>query len=158
MNSEHPLELTEGGCAVHHFTLSVRDIETSTQFYRIFGFRPVLEWSGDGGVLVITHLLGPSDLILEMFRYERNADHPSLANDVGNDLERIGVKHIAFTVPDIHSAYTRLQGMKAGALTEVKRGRTGIDYFFVSDPDGNWVEIVQDERPLNPDKPVQLGQ
>ena len=38
----------------------------------------------------------------------------------------------------------------AGLATnpEITEGRTGIKYFFINDPDGNWVEIVQDDRAL----------
>jgi len=28
---------------------------------------------------------------------------------------------------------------------EIKHGRTGIDYFFIKDPSGNFIEFVQDD-------------
>ncbi len=33
-------------------------------------------------------------------------------------------------------------------VTEVRRGRGGFDFCFVADPDGMWVEILQDDRDL----------
>jgi hypothetical protein len=48
-------------------------------------------------------------------------------------------------VDDIGAAYNEL---KSFAISEVRAGRTNIDYFFISDPDGNRIEIVRDARGL----------
>jgi catechol 2,3-dioxygenase-like lactoylglutathione lyase family enzyme len=31
-------------------------------------------------------------------------------------------------------------------VTAIRSGRTRIDFFYVKDPDGNWVEVVSDKR------------
>jgi catechol 2,3-dioxygenase-like lactoylglutathione lyase family enzyme len=66
---------------------------------------------------------------------------------VGNDLETVGVKHLALRVPSVREARATLEQTGA-VVTDTARGRTGIDYFFVRDPDGIWVEIVQDDRAI----------
>jgi catechol 2,3-dioxygenase-like lactoylglutathione lyase family enzyme len=80
-----------------------------------------------------------------MFQYAANRDLQPDNRAIGNDLEVLGVKHIAFEVADLYSAHEELRALNT-AITDIVRGRTGIDYFFIADPDGNWVEVVQDDR------------
>jgi glyoxylase I family protein len=137
--------------ALHHFTLSVRDIDRSVEFYRIFGFRHALRWTAPDGSLEIEHLVNGDGFIIELFQYRENSSRPSLELDTGNNLPDIGVKHVAFKVLDLAAAHADFKMVDNADTTEITEGRTGITYFFVSDPDGNWVEIVQDERSLTPE-------
>jgi len=139
---------------LHHCTLSVRDTEKSAGFYAIFGFKLALRWTAEDASLVITHLTRDDGFILELFEYGSNRELPLNRPQIGNDLERTGVKHIAFSVADLRAAAAELQKMNCGEMTEIKLGRTGIEYLFIADPDGNWVEIVQDDRSLDPSDPV----
>jgi glyoxylase I family protein len=143
-------------CSVHHVTLSVRDSGKSAEFYSLFGFKAALRWMAPDGSLIISHLLREDGFILELFRYAENADEPIIEACIGNDLERLGVKHLAFRVADLRTTYSELLTLKCGRLTEIQSGRTGIDYFFIADPDGNWVEIVEDSRSLSGSSFVQL--
>lgn len=140
----------------HHCALSVRDIDESAAFYDIFGFKLVLRWVARDCSLTIAHLSRDSEFILELFQYESNKGLDPIHPTVGNDLERLGVKHIAFNVADLSAAAAEFREMYFGEMTEIQHGRTGIDYFFVADPDGNWVEITQDDRTLSPDHPTFL--
>jgi catechol 2,3-dioxygenase-like lactoylglutathione lyase family enzyme len=89
-----------------------------------------------------------------MFRYAINKDLSPMALAAGNDLEKLGVKHVAFSVSDINAAFEEFKAANCGEMTDIQHGRTGIDYFFIADPDGNWVEVVQDDRKLRPGNPV----
>lgn len=139
----------------HHFALSVRDVNRSIAFYGIFGFKLVLQWVALDDSLTISHL-AIDDFVLELFSYASNENGDSLRLAVGNDLERLGVKHLAFSVMDLVAAAAELSEMRCGEMTEIQRGRTGIDYFFIADPDGNWLEITQDDRDLSADHPIFL--
>jgi glyoxylase I family protein len=131
--------------SVHHSTLSVADLDRSVAFYSHFGFEPVTSWTADDGSLQIVHLaLG--GIILELFCYAANHAKASGRYAVGNDLEQIGVKHLALRVPSLQAAKSLLADLGLPAGTEISHGRTGIDYFFVQDPDGLWLEIVEDHR------------
>lgn len=135
--------------AFHHCALSVRDLAKSIEFYRCFGFQPVSVWNSPDGCLRIVHLrLEEQGAILELFWYAQNSDTPSEKQTVGNDLERVGVKHLAFKASSLPQAKRLLldRGLPPG--TDIVHGRTGIDYFFVQDPDGLWLEIVEDHREL----------
>lgn len=146
----------EGKYAVHHFTVSVRDIDTAASFYGVFGFRLALRWTAPDRSLSIAHLANGDGLILEMFQYADNQDRALPELEAGNNLRNLGVKHIAFRVPDVSAARAELLSMRCGGLTEIQHGRTGVEYFFISDPDGNWVEILQDYRSLDPEHPTIL--
>ncbi len=131
---------------IHHVCISVSDIEKSTQFYRYFGFEEVADYTAEDGSFRIKHLkLG--DFIIELFWF---SDHtPAVRKDLWDDLKTGGYRHIAFKVEDIHEILEKLKKDKvADTKTQVNKGRTGILYFFIRDPDGNFVEIVQDDRNL----------
>jgi catechol 2,3-dioxygenase-like lactoylglutathione lyase family enzyme len=131
--------------SVHHGTLSVADLDRSIAFYSHFGFDPVTRWAAEDGSLGIVHLsLG--GIILELFCFAANSCKVSGPYGVGNDLEQIGVKHLALRVPSLHAAKALLADLEMPTGTEIIHGRTGIDYFFVQDPDGLWLEIVEDHR------------
>jgi glyoxylase I family protein len=139
----------------HHWTLSVSNADASAAFYALFGFRTALQWTAADSSLTISHLARDDGFILELFEYTANRELEPASLDIGNDLAERGVKHMAFSVPDLAQAARAFKSY--GPATEIRRGRTGISYFFVADPDGNWVEIVQDDRTLDTSQPVMLG-
>lgn len=128
----------------HHLSITVKDPERSKNFYKIFGFREIFRWSN--GKTNIIHMK-LNDLILEIFSF-KDFIKPSLTNiDLYDDLKILGLKHIALKVDDIEKAKNFL--IEKGIVdknVEIKRGRTGILYFFIKDPDGIYIEIVQDCR------------
>jgi len=134
---------------MHHWTLSVSSTAASAAFYAVFGFEPAYRWEAPDGSLAITHLTRGDGLILELFEYAANRGRGPAELQPGNDLEQPGVKHVAFRVSDLTAAAASFRELDCGPLTDIEQGRTGISYFFVADPDGNWVEIVQDDRDLS---------
>lgn len=127
----------------HHTAISVRDIEKSVNFYMQLGYQEVHRFSKDDNTLAIVHLkLGES--FVELFCFSKNKSDKKLLVD---RAESLGVKHIALATANIKET---LVSMKEAGLadpdTEITQGRTDIDYFFIQDPDGMWVEIVEDNR------------
>ncbi len=94
----------------------------------------------------IAHLkLG--EMYLEIFVYDKNKDLPPVEYEYANNLEQIGVKHIALTTDDIEKTLANLKDAGlANSDTKITYGTTKVSYFFIKDPDGVWVEIVNDER------------
>ena len=142
--------------SAHHVGISVRDADRSLAFYRDLGFAPGLEWTSPEGDLTIHYLLHPSGPGLELLAYADNRDREPVDRGRGDDLRELGVRQLALRVDDLGRAREEL---RAGGhqLTETKRGRTLIDYFYVRDPDGLWIEIVEDRRDLDPARPLRLG-
>jgi glyoxylase I family protein len=142
--------------APHHVTISARKLDESIAFYAIFGFRLGLQWEDADGSFKIAHLVHSHGYLLEIFWYAKNERLPPLELDIGNDLEAVGVKHFAFKVRSILDVHRKLSTRDNCGITEIQHGRTGIDFFFVRDPNGIWIEIVQDYRLLDPAHPTRL--
>lgn len=138
----------------HHTALSVLDVDRSVNFYDFFGYRKVLTWEASDGSLSLVHLQNDQGHVLELVCY---ADALSIAPpSVGNDLNRVGVKHIAFHVEDVRAAREEIMSAGLGEVTDITSGRTQMDLFFVRDPDGLWVEILKDDRQLDSENPTVI--
>lgn len=139
-------------CRPHHFAISAVNLSQTKAFYEVLRFRLVAEWFAKDGSLIISHLQGPDGIVLEVFTYSENAQ--SVANlSVGNDLNVVGVKHLGFTVDDLEATRAELVDLAIGEITDFVMGRTGIRYFFIKDPNGVWVEFVQETRHLDHSNP-----
>ena len=117
------------------------DLDKSIRFYKILGFAEKYRYADDS--VTIVHLLNQS-LLIELFRYS----NAPLTKSISNDVEHgniIGIEHFALQVDDIQEAFKEL---KKFSVCNVSKGRTGIDYFFIVDPDNNRIEIVKDTRLL----------
>ncbi len=128
----------------HHTAISVTDINRSVDFYSKLGFRKVLEWSSDSKDLTIVHLLLDS-FFLELFCYHHHTA-TTVLHDLTHDLRQIGVRHFALQVDSIIDAKTFIENNKIATDIEIKEGRTGVKYFFITDPDRIFIELVQDDR------------
>lgn len=132
--------------AIHHIALSVTNRERSVEFYSKLGFRRVHFWEADNKSLSISHLkLG--NFILELFCYANFQPAPNSIHATATDLPVIGTKHFSLKVDSIEAAREDLaaKGIVKPDI-QITQGRTGISYFFIEDPDGVLVEIVEDGR------------
>jgi len=125
----------------HHISLNVIDLITSITFYEKLGFEEKHRYK-DGSVTIV-HLLG-NGLIVELFRYSNSPTEKTISCTLGHE-DIIGIEHFSFHVDDIEKAY---QNLSEYSTCTISKGRTGIDYFFISDPEGNRIEIVSDQRKL----------
>ncbi len=131
----------------HHVALSVSDLEKSVAFYELLGFRSVFRWQNEDGSLAIVHLK-QSEALLELFCFASTVAAPASSKQLATDLPRIGIKHFGVRVDDIHMAKARMISLGLADNIEIVKGRTGIEYFFLADPDEILVEVVQDNRNL----------
>ena len=129
----------------HHVCLSVSDAGQSVAFYAKLGFKKFHFYEDD--TLSITHIVNGS-MLLELVCYHDFTPAPASIFETDSDLPVIGTKHFGLRVHSAEAAKSELeeQGIVTSPI-KIKRGRTVTAYFFIADPDGILVEMVQDDRP-----------
>jgi len=126
-----------------HVALSVSNIKQSLNFYRKLGFSFYKEYNDPTGALSIV-LLQNENMTLELFSYKNFKPLPEYRIDNSKDLEVVGTKHLGLCVDDIKQMAKIV--VEKGVVDDVpviKTGRLGRDYFFIKDPDGINIEIIQ---------------
>ena len=142
---------------IHHFALTVADIDRSIAFYRDFGLELVSDREVDGdyveritGVpgahIRISHLSGfGHNLELLEYKQPRGADR-------ARGLQDVGSAHLCFLTDDLDAECDRLRARgvpfrSPEPITTTSGPNRGGKGVYVEDPDGNAVEIVQLARP-----------
>lgn len=133
---------------IHHTGLVVTDLEEALSFYRdALGFDVVEEFtlSGDGiGTAIgidgvsgdFAHLdVGGSRL--ELIEYE-----PAGEDARPDAINQIGATHLGFEVEDIDNFYAELPD-DTEPISGPQEVDIGVEVLFFSDPDGNFVEVLE---------------
>jgi glyoxylase I family protein len=124
-----------------HIAISAKDPRASELFYtRHFGFKRARVIDVGGGDQIV--FIKAGDVYLEIFRAEGEAPVPPSS---GDGPHYPGLRHIAFKVDDVDAKLVEM-----GADAQITLGPLGFDAFipgwrtvWISDPDGNIVEISQ---------------
>jgi catechol 2,3-dioxygenase-like lactoylglutathione lyase family enzyme len=117
---------------IDHVSVIITDIERSRHFYRdLLGLKEIAR-PRTFDFIVVWFDLGYQRLHLLL------KDRP----------DTLGPRHFALRVADVMQAraYFRERGVLIDETTPIP----GADRFFIHDPDGNRVEIIQWLRPYNP--------
>ena len=118
----------------NHFNFNVTDLERSLKFYKeALGLSPVRRKEAEDGSYVIV-FLGDRRTT---FRLELTwlRDHPQ-KYDLG-ECEF----HLALKAPDYEAAYAKHKEMGCVCFENPAMG-----IYFISDPDGYWIEIVPETK------------
>ena len=118
----------------NHFNFNVLDLEKSLKFYdEALGLKPVREkTAGDGSFKLVYLGDGVSDFTLEL-TWLRDRKEPY---DLG-ECEF----HLAFTADDYDSVHAKHEAMGCICFENPAMG-----IYFITDPDGYWIEIVPARR------------
>lgn len=128
---------------ISHVAISVKNIEVTKLFYKQFGFEVIKDWKASDLSVQISHLK-LDKMVIEVFCYKDYVNIPEESKVLSTDLPIIGVKHFALGVPNISLAYNDLLAKNIiSSNTQITTGRLGKQYFFISDPDGILVEVIE---------------
>lgn len=142
---------------VHHFALTVSDLEHSLGFYCDLGFEVVSDREVEGGyVEEITGIAGAHIRLAHLSGYGHNLELLEYKQPRGalhaRGLQDAGSAHICLLTDDLDAVVKEMRGRGVHFLSDApvtttsgpNRGGRGI---YAEDPDGNAVEVVQLARP-----------
>jgi catechol 2,3-dioxygenase-like lactoylglutathione lyase family enzyme len=110
---------------IHHSSILVTDMARARQFY--------------AGVLGLPEIERPANFTLPVAWFEVGDEHIHLIPSSSPDV--ISPRHFALHVEDARAAreHMRSQGIEIRETDVI----AGADRFFIHDPDGNNIEIIQ---------------
>ena len=126
---------------LEHVTISVNNIEKTINFYQKFGFKLLKEYHDDKCDILRMSL---NDVILEIFHYNNNFPLPKHSENLDIDLKTIGNKHFGLSVKNINKAVEFVKQNISDEEIAIHEGRLGKPYFFIKDPDGILLEIIEE--------------
>ena len=129
---------------ISHVAISVTDIDKSMEFYKKFGFKEFKSWKAEDDSIKI-NMLKLNDIVLEIFCYKEYIKLPETAKTTETDLPVLGTKHFALGVNDIEKAKKFVIQNNICQNIDIKKGRLGKQYFFINEPDGILVEIIEND-------------
>lgn len=142
---------------VHHFALTVADVDRSIAFYRDFGLELVSDREVDGDYVErITGVPGAHIRISHLSGFGHNLELLEYKQPRGagraRGLQDVGSAHLCFLTDDLDAECDRLRARgvmfrSPGPVTTTSGPNRGGKGVYVEDPDGNAVEIVQLARP-----------
>lgn len=144
MTDAAPLEVER----FSHICIGVSDIDRSLEFYRrVFGFDVVFDVDLEGPSLeavtgeagakgrMVGGLLGGT--MVELLGLGSLAG----SSDAGSGGPRLGYTNISLSVPDLDAAFAQVGALGHEAQPPVEIA--GVRMFFVADPDGTAIEIIE---------------
>jgi len=126
-----------------HIALSVSNIVRSVAFYKKhFGLKVSARYNfKDKGMAIV--LLKKPGLTLELFEFKKRKPLPQYRKTLDNDLRTIGVKHFSLETNNISVAYNKFKRARVKFATDLRVFADGRRYFFIKDPDGNLLELME---------------
>lgn len=125
---------------ISHVAISVSDMKKSFNFYKKFGFSEFKSYKDEN---IEIKMLKLNDMVLEMFCYKEFNKLPEHSKELATDLKTLGTKHFALSVDSIEQGKNFVIENNIKDSVEILTGRLGKNYFFIKDPDGILVEIIE---------------
>ena len=119
-----------------HIAVRARDLEESLRFYReILGLEEAFRLQNDDGTTRIVYLWIAPGQFIEVF--------PDGTTDPERGGHMTGMQHICLETADVEKEYERLVSSGFAPDTEVMTGRAKCRQFWIHDPDGNPIELME---------------
>jgi catechol 2,3-dioxygenase-like lactoylglutathione lyase family enzyme len=116
----------------------VRDSETALKFYRdTLGFEHVTDMQMGTSTM---HRLMCGTTLVKLVKHDvvsENADHK------GGPGGATGIRYWTITVPDLEAITDKCRSAGYTVAVEPRDVRPGVRISMVEDPDGNWVEFLE---------------
>jgi lactoylglutathione lyase len=120
-----------------HINLKVNDLKASIEFYGKLGFPEFLRLTEEDGTPWIVYLRITDEVYIELL--------PGGQGRAG-DQQAAGLNHLCLTTEDIEATAAHLAKVGIPATVPLDPGKRGVDRnrgMWVTDPDGNRIEIME---------------
>ena len=121
-----------------HINLKVNDLDASIAFYGKLGFPEFLRLTEVDGQPWIVYLRITDELYIELL--------PGGNGGRAGDQQATGLNHLCLTTPDIEMTAATLAKAGVPPTTPLDPHKRGVDRnrgFWIADPDGNRIEIME---------------
>ncbi len=119
----------------------IRDSEASLKFYRdTLGFEHVADIPmplGGGGTM---HRLNCGDTLVKLVRFDKV---PEQSNPSGGLVGGTGYRYFTMIVSNLVEVMGQVESTGYKVVVPIREARPGVTIGMVEDPDGNWVEFVE---------------
>lgn len=116
----------------------VRDAETALKFYRdTLGFEHIADTPVGGGTM---HRLMCGTTLVKIVKHDtvsENADHG------GGPGGATGIRYWTITVKDLDGMTEKCRAAGYTVAVDPRDVRPGVRISMIEDPDGNWVELLE---------------
>ena len=82
--------------------------------------------------------------MVELVCCKKQMPLPEYVKDYKANLHHLGIKHLALRARSVEDVRLFLINKGIESISTIQTGKMGRVYFFVSDPDGNMLEFMQD--------------
>lgn len=130
---------------LHHFGLSVADLEASISWYeRHLGFTRLYDYPMPDPSAKVA-FIARDGYRIELFEVEGSAPLPAGRRELASDLKTQGLKHLAFRVDDVAAAAAafRARGVEIATPVMPVPGSDGERFAFFRDDTGVLIELYE---------------
>ncbi len=118
-----------------HVAYRVKDFEQSVRWYtELLGLQEAFRTYRDDGSLGIIYLRVNDDNFIELF--EKSTGEKAQAPE-------LGMQHLCLHVDDLRQTLQELSGRGLEITGEPRLGRDGSLQYWITDPDGNRLELME---------------
>ncbi|MFA5886311.1 MAG: VOC family protein [Patescibacteria group bacterium] len=123
-----------------HTSISVNDLQESREFYEsVFNLKFRSEGERKEMKSKFLNLEDENHNVVELFKH----DNPIPLSDDLMDMQKVGIKHLAFIVDNIEEVIEHSSKYKSKVIWPPQEGITLKRIAFISDPNGIPIELVE---------------
>jgi len=134
-----------------HVGITAIDFEGTKKFYGVLGFEEMKSWTYEPRKMKACMMKNAEGKCIEIFHFEDYIPAPDTVGShferdgvaIEEDLPQIGLKHVAFRVKDLRAVVAQLQEAGLCGEVDIMPGGLGNIYCFIRDPNGIFVEFME---------------
>lgn len=120
----------------------VKDSAASLAFYRdLLGFEHVADTPMPGAVPATMHRLMCGDTMIKLVSHDET---PAVSAPPGGIAGATGLRYFTMQISNLAEATNACREAGVNVIIDQLEVRPGVSISMVADPDGNWVEFVDD--------------